>query len=55
MSAHSFAGQPIFNRRSTDIEGFNSLAELALNLRYLWNSVAVSGPKQGRTGDAEED
>ena len=40
MSDPARAGQPAFGRLPTEIEGFESLAELALNLRWSWNHRA---------------
>ncbi len=37
MSEKSRVSHPIYNLLPTDIEGFDSLAELALNLRWSWN------------------
>ena len=37
MSAHTRASHPIYNILPTEIEGFNALAELALDLRSSWN------------------
>ncbi|MDH4088013.1 MAG: alpha-glucan family phosphorylase [Nitrospira sp.] len=37
MSTHARVSHPIYNLLPTDIEGFNSLAELALDLRSSWN------------------
>ena len=37
MSTHTRVGHPIHNLLPTDIGGFGSLAELALDLRYSWN------------------
>ncbi|MDK2745351.1 MAG: alpha-glucan family phosphorylase [Nitrospira sp. BO4] len=37
MSTHRRASHPIYNLLPTEIEGFNSLAELALDLRSSWN------------------
>jgi len=31
------AGKPIYSLLPTDIEGFDSLAELALDMRWSWN------------------
>ena len=33
-------GQPAYGRLPTEIEGYGSLAELALNLRWSWNHRA---------------
>jgi starch phosphorylase len=40
MSDPARAGHPAFGRLPTEIEGFESLAELALNLRWSWNHRA---------------
>jgi starch phosphorylase len=37
MSKHRRAIHPIYNLLPTEIEGFNSLAELALDMRWSWN------------------
>src|SRR5690349_6917133 len=37
MSKESRASHPIYNLLPTEIEGFNSLAELALDMRSSWN------------------
>jgi len=37
MSKHTRASHPIYNLLPTEIEGFDSLAELALDLRWSWN------------------
>ena len=37
MSTHTRASHPIYNLLPTEIEGFNSLAELALDMRSSWN------------------
>lgn len=37
MSPHTRVSHPIYNLLPTEIEGFNSLAELALDLRSSWN------------------
>ena len=37
MSTHTRASHPIYTLLPTDIAGFNSLAELALDLRSSWN------------------
>ncbi|HEX2770443.1 MAG TPA: alpha-glucan family phosphorylase [Geobacteraceae bacterium] len=37
MSKQTRASHPIYNLLPTEIEGFNSLAELALNMRWSWN------------------
>jgi glycogen phosphorylase len=40
MNTHRRASHPIYNLLPTDIEGFESLAELALDLRSSWNHGA---------------
>jgi starch phosphorylase len=40
MSDPAGASQPAYGRLPTEIEGFESLAELALNLRWSWNHRA---------------
>ena len=40
MSRHTRASHPIYNLLPTDIEGFNDLAELALDMRWSWNHAA---------------
>ena len=37
MSTHARVSHPIYNLLPTEIEGFNSLAELALDMRSSWN------------------
>jgi starch phosphorylase len=37
MSTPTRVGHPIYSLLPTEIEGFNSLAELALDLRWSWN------------------
>ena len=37
MSEQTRVSHPIYNLLPTEIEGFDSLAELALNLRWSWN------------------
>ncbi len=37
MNKHTRVAHPIYNLLPTEIEGFNSLAELALDLRWSWN------------------
>lgn len=37
MSKHSRVSHPLYSLLPTDIEGFDSLAELALDLRWSWN------------------
>jgi starch phosphorylase len=37
MSKQTRASHPIYNLLPTEIEGFNSLAELALDMRWSWN------------------
>src|SRR5512139_1889389 len=37
MTKHTRASHPIYNLLPTEIEGFNSLAELALDMRWSWN------------------
>jgi starch phosphorylase len=37
MSAHLQAGSPLYSLQPTEIAGFDSLAELALDLRWSWN------------------
>lgn len=37
MSKHTRTSHPIYNLLPTEIEGFDSLAELALDLRWSWN------------------
>ena len=39
MSQHTRTSHPIYNLLPTEIEGFNSLAELALDMRWSWNHV----------------
>ena len=37
MSKQTRVSHPIYNLLPTEIEGFNSLAELALDMRWSWN------------------
>jgi starch phosphorylase len=37
MSKHTRVSHPIYNLLPTEIEGFDSLAELALDMRWSWN------------------
>ncbi len=37
MTTHSRVGHPIYNLLPTEIEGFDSLAALALDMRWSWN------------------
>jgi len=37
VSERTRAGHPMYDLRPTEIEGFDSLAELALNMRWSWN------------------
>ena len=37
MSKQTRASHPIYNLLPTEIEGFDSLAELALDMRWSWN------------------
>lgn len=40
MSSHTPASQPPYNVPPTDVEGFDSLAELALDMRWSWHHAA---------------
>src|SRR5512143_2615883 len=40
MSRQTPVGKPIYSLLPTDIEGFDSLAELALDMRWSWNHAA---------------
>src|SRR5690349_18074969 len=40
MSKQSHASSPIYSFLPTEVEGFDSLAELALDLRWSWNHYA---------------
>ena len=40
MSSHTRAGHPLCSLLPADIEGFDSLAELALDTRWSWNHTA---------------
>ncbi len=40
MSKHTRASHPIYNLLPVEVKGFNSLAELALDLRWSWNHAA---------------
>ena len=37
MTKHARVSHPIYNLLPTEIEGFDSLAELALDMRWSWN------------------
>ena len=37
MSSQTRVSHPVYNLLPIEIEGFDSLAELALNLRWSWN------------------
>ena len=37
MSKQARASHPIYSLLPTEIEGFDSLAELALDMRWSWN------------------
>ena len=37
MSQQSPVSKPIYSQLSTEVEGFDSLAELALDMRWSWN------------------
>jgi len=40
MSSQTPVGKPIYGLLPTDVEGFDSLAELALDMRWSWNHAA---------------
>ena len=40
MSEPNVISHPMYNLLPTDIEGFDSLAELALDMRWSWNHAA---------------
>jgi starch phosphorylase len=40
MSKQSRASNPIYNLLPMDVKGFDSLAELALDMRWSWNHAA---------------
>jgi starch phosphorylase len=40
MNKHTRASHPIYSLLPTEIEGFDSLAELALNMRWSWNHAS---------------
>ncbi|MBI2883104.1 MAG: alpha-glucan family phosphorylase [Candidatus Methylomirabilis oxyfera] len=40
MSKHTRASHPIYNLLPLEVEGFDSLAELALDMRWSWNHAA---------------
>jgi starch phosphorylase len=46
MSEQTQASSPIYSLLPTEIEGFSSLAELALDLRWSWNHGADEFWKQ---------
>jgi starch phosphorylase len=40
MRKHKRASHPIYSILPTKVEGFDSLAELALDMRWTWNHAA---------------
>jgi starch phosphorylase len=40
MSKHTHASHLIYSRLALDVEGFDSLAKLALDLRWSWNHAS---------------
>jgi len=46
MSKQTRASHPIYNLLPTEIEGFNSLAELALDMRWSWNHATDEAWRQ---------
>jgi len=40
MSKHPHVGHPLYGLLPTDVEGFDSLGELALDMRWSWNHAA---------------
>ena len=40
MSKHTRVSHPLYSLLPTDVEGFDSLAELALDMRWSWNHAA---------------
>ncbi len=43
MSKQTRVTHPIYNLLPTEIEGFDSLAELALDMRWSWNHATDEG------------
>jgi starch phosphorylase len=40
MGQRTPVSKPIYSILATDVEGFDSLAELALDMRWSWNHAA---------------
>lgn len=40
MSKHTRVSHPLYSLLPTEVEGFDSLAELALDMRWSWNHAA---------------
>ena len=47
MSNETHVSQPLYGLLQTDVEGFDSLAELALDMRSSWNHAADQVPGIG--------
>lgn len=43
MNKQTRASHPLYNLLPTEIEGFDSLAELALDMRWSWKHVKSCG------------
>ena len=64
MSKPTRVSHPIYNLLPTEVEGFDSLAELALDLRWSWNHAtdevwrqldpALGGPADRREGQTKK-
>jgi starch phosphorylase len=48
MSKPTRVGHPIYNLLPTEIEGFDTLAELALDMRWSWDHAGGSRFSQKR-------
>ena len=55
MSKQTRVSHPLYNLLPTEIEGFDSLAELALDMRWSWNHATdkVWRPQRRFNGDRE--
>ena len=48
MSEQTRVSHPMYNLLPTEIEGFDSMAELALNLRWSWNHAPCNSSAPAR-------
>ncbi len=56
MSKQTRTSHPILSLLPTEIDGFDSLAELALDMRWSWNhstDEVVADPRSGPVGGHE--